>query len=75
MSQSRDADVAFQRGVDLQEAGRFKEAIKAYDAKRSSLVQVTPSRITTAALFMVRSSSTSERFQTSPGNSAQSKLP
>ena len=31
VGQSRDPDVAFQRGVNLQEAGRFAEAIKAYD--------------------------------------------
>jgi Tfp pilus assembly protein PilF len=31
MGQSRDPDAAFQRGVALQEAGRFAEAIKAYD--------------------------------------------
>ena len=31
MGQSGDADAAFQRGVELQEIGRFAEAIKAYD--------------------------------------------
>src|SRR5258706_15013139 len=31
MGQSGDADAAFQRGVELQETGRFAEAIKAYD--------------------------------------------
>ena len=31
IAQSRDADAAFTRGVELQQAGRFNEAIKAYD--------------------------------------------
>jgi tetratricopeptide (TPR) repeat protein len=31
MGQSGDADAAFQRGIDLQQVGRFTEAIKAYD--------------------------------------------
>jgi Flp pilus assembly protein TadD len=31
VGQARDADIAFQRGVELQATGRFNEATKAYD--------------------------------------------